>query len=67
MPGFVAKTLHKFQHMQPNQHQNSSHDWTVPYYGYKFQCAHSKAYLPNLDPYGTQLVQSITGTLLQYY
>ena len=33
MPGYVSKSLHMFQQMQPNQPQHDPHDWTVPAFG----------------------------------
>ena len=54
MPGYVAKSLHKFQYTQPKRPQNDPHDWTVPSYGSKVQYAQTKPDLPTLDPSGTQ-------------
>ena len=66
MPGYITKSLHKFQHPTPKRSQHSLHDWTAPAYGSRVQYSQKEPDLPTLDPYGTQLVQSITCTLLYY-
>ena len=66
MTRYFGKSLHKFHHPQPKRPQNSSHDWTIPAYGSKFQYTQTKLDLLSLEPSGTQQVQSIAGTLLYY-
>ena len=66
MPVYIAKALHKFQHPTPKRPQHAPHEWTAPAYGSRVQCAQTKPDLPTLDPAGTKIVQSVTGTLLYY-
>ena len=54
MPGYITKSLHKFQHPTTKQPQHAPHDWTAPAYGSRVQCAHTEPYQPTLEPVGTQ-------------
>ena len=66
MPGYIAKTLHKFQPQTSKQPQYAPHDWPAPAYGSRVQYSQKETDLPTLDPAGTQIFQSIAGTLLYY-
>ena len=66
MPGYIAKSLHKFQHPTPKKPQYAPHAWLAPTYGQKVQYALPQDTLPVLDGKGTKRVQSITSTF-QYY
>ena len=66
MPGYIAKALHKFQHLGPKKPQYSPHAWLTPTYGQKVYYALPPETLTLLDKKGTKRVQSITGNF-QYY
>jgi hypothetical protein len=66
MPGYISKTLQKFQHPKPAKAQHAPHDWVRPTYGAKIQYAQEPTILPTLDKVGTTRVQAINGTLLYY-
>jgi hypothetical protein len=66
MPGYVAATLHKFQHPQPAKAQHAPHTWTEPNYGAKQQMTAPEDNTAPLNSTGIQRVQHITGTLLYY-
>jgi hypothetical protein len=64
MPGYIQYVLHKFQHPMPKRSQYAPHNWTVPTYGKRIQCAP----LPDAPPPATTQeitrAQAIVGTLL---
>ena len=37
IPGYITKSLHKFQHPTPKRPQHAPHDCTAPAYGSRFQ------------------------------
>ena len=50
MPGYIEKTLKKFQHPTPTRKQDTPHSWTEPTYGSKTQLAENEKTLPILPP-----------------
>ena len=66
MPGYIAKTLHKFQRPTPKKPQYAPHAWINPTYGQTVQYELPPETLPLLDKKGTKRVKSTTGTF-QYY
>jgi hypothetical protein len=67
MPGYVTKTLHRFNHKTPTRPQHSPHPWTTPTYGAKVQFAPTPSTPPLvIDKKEKTRVQAITGTFLYY-
>ena len=66
MPGYIAATLHRFQHPTPTKPQHSPHAWTAPTYGAATQWAIDADDSPKLPPIDLKKLQQILGTLLYY-
>ena len=66
MPGYVSKTLLRFNHKNPEKIQNSPHPHIIPAYGTKIQYADQPDDSPKLDKEGTKYIQQVAGTLLYY-
>ena len=66
MPGYIAKTLHRFNHPSPKRPQFSPHKWQRPIYGAAIQYAEEDTTLPPLPPTEVTRIQQIVGTLLYY-
>jgi len=66
MPGYIAKVLHKFQHIKPSKDQYAPHKWTEPVYGKQHQTAIEDNKNPILPPSQTKELQQISGSLLYY-
>jgi hypothetical protein len=52
MPGYIAKTLERFQHPNPTRPQHSPHDWQAPQYGAHTQLTDPIDTSPPLPPSG---------------
>ena len=66
MPGFVTKSLKKFQHTAPVKPQYAPHKWNQPTYGQKVQYAPPPDASDALDKSTTGKIQAIVGTFLYY-
>ena len=67
MPGYVKKSLNKFNHKPPKLPEHAPHDWTAPIYGQQTQQRATQASTaPLLPPDGKQRIQAIVGTFLYY-
>eukprot|EP00957_Ditylum_brightwellii_P112728 8593496-Ditylum_brightwellii.AAC.1 len=62
MPGFVAKSLKKFQHATPVKPQYALHKWNQPKYRQKVQYAPPPDTSDVLDKKTTRGIQAIVGT-----
>ena len=65
MPGYIEKTLHKYQHPKPSKPEYSPHQHTAPVYGARQQFAQTDD-TPFLDTKTTKRIQGIIGSLLYY-
>ena len=67
MPGYVKKSLNKFNHKTPIRPEHAPHDWTDPIYGQRTQQRATQASTsPLLPPDKKQRVQEIIGKFLYY-
>ncbi len=66
MPGYIAATLHKYQHPKTTRAQHAPHHWNAPSYGAKQQYTEPEDNTDTLPPEGINRIQKITGTLLYY-
>ena len=67
MPGYVKKTLNKFNHKPPKRPERAQDDGTAPIYGQQTQQRATQASTaPLLLPEKKQQVQAIVGTVLYY-
>ena len=66
IPGYIAKTLHKFQHPLSTKPQYAPHAWNHPVYGAARQYAPDEDETPKLTLATVTRVQEIVGTLLYY-
>eukprot|EP00957_Ditylum_brightwellii_P094666 7209420-Ditylum_brightwellii.AAC.1 len=66
MPGFVPKSLQKFQHTAPVKPQYVPHKWNQPKYGQKVQYAPPPDASDSLDKKATHKIQAIVVTFLYY-
>jgi hypothetical protein len=66
MPGYIAATLHKFQHQPPTRAQHAPYCWNKPVYGTNPQLTEPEDDTAPLPPDGIKRIQQITGTLLYY-
>jgi hypothetical protein len=66
MPGYIERTLARFQHTPPTRPQHSPHPWTKPEYGANIQYAESPDTTNNLPKKDITRIQEILGTLLYY-
>jgi hypothetical protein len=66
MPGYIAATLHKFQHQPPTRAQHAPYRWNKPVYGTNPQLTEPEDETPPLPPHVNKRLQQITGTLLYY-
>ena len=65
MPGYIEKTLHKYQHQKPSKSEYSPHIHNEPVYGAKQQFTQIDD-SPSLDTKTTKRIQGIIGSLLYY-
>ena len=67
MPGYVKKSLNKFNHKPPKCPEHALHKWTAPICGQQTQQrATQESTAPLLPPDKKQRVQAVTGTFLYY-
>jgi hypothetical protein len=66
MPGYIAATLHKFQHQPPTRAQHAPYRWNKPVYGINPQLTEPEDETAPLPPDRIKRLQQITGTLLYY-
>ena len=66
IPGYIERSLQRFQHPPPTRPQHSPHAWQKPTYGAKTQFAPEPDTAPALDAKDTKHVQEVLGTLLFY-
>jgi hypothetical protein len=66
MPGYIAKALHRFQHVAPKRPQHSPHAWVAPTYGAATQLTAPPDQSPALDAKGATRIQEVVGVLLYY-
>eukprot|EP00957_Ditylum_brightwellii_P007376 559002-Ditylum_brightwellii.AAC.1 len=66
MPGFMPKSLQKFQYTTPFKPQYAPHKWNQPKYGQKIQYTLPLDTLDSLDKKATHKIQAIVGTFLYY-
>jgi hypothetical protein len=66
MPGYIASTLHKYQHEPATRAQYAPHTWNAPTYGAKQQLTTPTDESAPLTPQGIKRVQQIIGSLLYY-
>eukprot|EP00957_Ditylum_brightwellii_P151402 11529439-Ditylum_brightwellii.AAC.1 len=66
MPGFVPKSLKKFQHATPVKPQYAPHKWNQPKYGQKVQYAPPPDTSDVQGKKDTLKIQAIVGTFLYY-
>ena len=66
MPGYIAKVLHKYQHIPPAKPVHTPHEYNVPVYGKHRQYAKGEDTSPLLDVKGTRYIQGVVGSLLYY-
>ena len=65
MPGYIQRTLSRFQHPIPARPHHAPHTWNAPIYGAKQKFfAHDET--PTLDLSDKTRVQKVLGTLLYY-
>ena len=65
MPGYVKKSLNKFNHKPPKRPDHATHDWKSPIYGQQTQKRSTQeSTAPLLPPDEKQRVQAITATFL---
>jgi hypothetical protein len=66
MPGYIAATLHKFQHQPPTRTQHAPHRWNEPVYDTNPQLTSLADETAPLPPDRIKQLQQITGMLLHY-
>ena len=66
MPGYVKKTLERFDHTAPAKPQNQPYPHIPPQYGAKIQYAADPDNSPVLSNDDKKFIQQVTGTLLYY-
>ena len=66
MPGYVNKTLQKFNHQLPAKLKFAPHKWTEPVYGKQIQSAIETDTNPILQKKDIKYTQAVTGSLLYY-
>jgi hypothetical protein len=66
IPGYIERTLQRFQHPPPTRPQHSPHAWQKPTYGAAIQYAPTPDTTAALDAKDTKHVQEVLGTLLFY-
>ena len=66
MPGYIQKTLERFEHEAPAKPQNSPYPHVRPQYGVKIQYAADEDTSPTLGKEDKKFIQQVTGTLLYY-
>jgi hypothetical protein len=66
MPRYIANTLHKFQHKQPERPQHAPYPARTPQYGYKVQLTQKVLNSPTLTPQGKKIIQQVVGALIYY-
>jgi hypothetical protein len=64
MPGYIAKALQLFQHMQPSNPQHAPFPMKPIKYGAKKQYATPKSMAPLLDKKGKKIIQQVCGKFL---
>lgn len=66
MPGYIQRTLERFQHPLPTRPQHSPHAWTAPTFGSGAQYTSEPTDSPPLSPTHIKRLQQIIGVLLYY-
>ncbi len=66
MPGYIEKTLKRFNHEKPSKKQNSPYPHKLVRYGAKIQYADDHNESPPLGEDEKKYIQALTGTLLYY-
>jgi hypothetical protein len=66
MPGYVEKSLERFNHDTPSKPQHLPFPHTPPQYGAKLQYAKEDDAAPTLGAEDKKFIQQVTGTLLYY-
>ena len=66
MPGYIKKTLLKYQHPEPCKPQHAPHKWDKPQYGQTTQYTKPVDTTPKLDTEGIKHIQKFIGALLYY-
>ena len=66
MPGYIAKTLDRYQHKRPRNPVYSPHKYNPPEYGKRLQMAADPDISEKLDIKNTRIIQGIVGSLLYY-
>ena len=66
MPGYIAKALARFEHLQPDRAQHSLYKYNIPQYGAKTQVTEQPDTTHPLHTQDTKLLQEIIETLLYY-
>ena len=67
MPGYIERTLTRFQHPSPRLHEHSPHPWQKPTYGAKTQFALLPDDTAALDATDKTRILEGLGTLLLFY
>jgi hypothetical protein len=66
MPGYIANTLHKLQHKQPDRPQHAPCPARTPQYGATVQLTPAVLDFPSLTPKGRKRIQQVVRALLYY-
>ena len=66
MPGYIERTLQRFQHVAPTKAVHSPHPWQRPNYGAKTQFTPTPDDSPALDAKDKLRILEVLGTLLYY-
>ena len=66
MPGYIKKTLLKYQHPEPRKPQHAPHKWDKPQYIQTTQYAKPVDKTPKLDAEGIKHIQKVIWDLLYY-
>ena len=66
MPGYIAKTLARYQHKRPINPVRSPHKFNPPQYGKRLQMAPDPDTSAKLSAKETKTIQGIVGSLLYY-
>jgi hypothetical protein len=66
MPGYIEKTVQKFQHKAPDQPQNAPYPAHTPQYGPNVQLTSKIDVSSALAPGAKKRIQHIVGSLLYY-
>jgi hypothetical protein len=66
MPGYIEKTLARFNHKAPKKPQHQPHEHTIPVFGAAVQYAKQEDVTEQLPKEDKRYIQQVVGTLLYY-